>query len=220
MRRESMNDNIHFARLRHHRPRAGGNPADRHVRHHMHAIDDLNVRVFQRAFLDHVLRAADGFLRRLKKKHHVVAQARPVLAEPLGKRQQIGHVSVVAAGMHLSRMARSKRAPCFFGNRKRVDIRPESDHAPRPVPAKHGANPRLRIRLQIVRRKRAKLLHQIRMRFMLFVSHLGNLMQRASMRAQLIFVLARLFFKGAKIHAQLLAFRSLHFNIHFLKFIF
>ena len=169
MRGQSADDEIHLAGLRHHRPRAGRNLAERHVGHHMHAVNNFDMRVFQRAFLDHVSRAARRLLCGLKEQHHVVVKLLPMLAEPLGKRQQIRHMAVVATGVHLAGMARSIISPRRLLNGQCVDIRAEGNHASRSVAAKHSADTRSGKRLQIVRRKRAQMFHQIRMRFVFLI---------------------------------------------------
>ena len=137
------------------------------------------MRILHRALVDHPFGAAGRLLRRLKEQHDIVAQRAPVGRQPLGKCQQVGHVPIVPAGVHASRMLGGKGPACLLAHGQRIHIRAEGERPSRAVAHEDGADARLRKDAQTVRLKRAQMAHQILVRLLLFISKLGNPVQRA-----------------------------------------
>ena len=73
---------------------------DGEARHVVHAVDGIAVELVEQAFLDHHPRAAQPFLGRLEDEMHGAGEIRR-RGEMLGRAQQHGRVTVMAAGMHL-----------------------------------------------------------------------------------------------------------------------
>ena len=183
VRASAVDDQVHLARLRHDRTGTGRNFSLGHVRHHMHAVDHVHMRVFQRPLVDHALGAAGRLLRGLEQQHHVVHELRPVIRQPPGERQQVRHVAVVPAGVHEPRVLGGEGAARLLLHRQRVDVRAEGHHAPLPIAAEHRAHARLRKDAHLVRCERLQLLQDVRLRLLLAVSQLGNPVQRTPVRA-------------------------------------
>ena len=110
------------------RARSRFNRAQRQIRHHMQAVYAVDMRIFHRACLDHRLRAAVGFLRRLEQELHRAAQLIAHAHEYLRRAQQDRRVRVVSAGMHHARMLRAEGTALRLLDGQRVHIRAQGDH--------------------------------------------------------------------------------------------
>ena len=75
----------------------------------------------------------------------------PVGGNPFAKRQQVGHVPVVPAGVHKARILRGKGPARLLVHGQRVHIRAEGDRPPRAVAHEDGTYARLREDAQAVR---------------------------------------------------------------------
>ena len=196
----AMAHKVHLARLCHDRTRTGRNHTLGNIRHHMHAVDHVNMRILQRAFIDHSLRSANGLLRRLEQQHNIIHKLRSMVIQPCSKRKQIGHMAIVSAGMHITRMLGCIGTSSLFIHRQSINIRAERKYAALSVSTKHRTHARPRKSAQIIRRKHFKLLKQICLCFMFLIAHLRNPVQCTAMLPQAAQILRRFYFKTVEIH--------------------
>lgn len=110
-----------------------------------HGIDG---KLPEEAIVDHCLRAAAAFFRRLEDEDHGAVEV-AMLRQIARRAEQHRGVAVVPAGVHLVLVLRRVRERVEFGNRQRVHIRPQAyralaralsqhaDHACLAEPARH-----------------------------------------------------------------------------------
>jgi hypothetical protein len=111
---------------RHERTFAESDSADRDAGHVVHAVDGVARKSLEEAILQHGLRAAEPFLRRLEDKLHGPREVR-ILRQDLRSAEQHRCVSVVPAGVHTTRRGRRVRQRRLLDKGECVHVRAQAD---------------------------------------------------------------------------------------------
>jgi hypothetical protein len=113
----------------HRRAFAEAEHAGRQPRHVVHREYDVARELREQPVVEHPLRAAEPFLRRLENQVQRAAEA-PALGQAPGRREQHCRVPVVAARVHHAIAAARMREPGRLADRQRVHVRTQ----PEPLP--------------------------------------------------------------------------------------
>ncbi len=103
-----------------------GELTDLHAGPVVHAEDGLHRELLEQAVADHLARAAAAFFGRLEDEVHGAIEV-AVPGQVPGGGEQHRSVAVVAACVHLARVAARVREAVVLGDRQRVDVRAQAD---------------------------------------------------------------------------------------------
>ena len=148
----------------------------------MDAVDPVHRRILEDPGFDHPLGAAAPLLRRLEEEHHIFRHLAPVAGHQLRQEQEHGHVSVVAAGVHLPRPLGDVVRLILLGDVQCVHVRPEGDGLLRLRGEEHRPHAGARQRLQPVRPAGLQALQHKPLGVNLLVPRLRDLVQPAAQR--------------------------------------
>ena len=103
----AVDGDLEIARLRHEIVPAHTDLALRHGRPQVQAVDAVDLRVFERAVVDHAPRAGPALFAGLEQQDNITMNVRAIFGDPARKEQKDRHMPVVAAAVHVAGVLRA-----------------------------------------------------------------------------------------------------------------
>lgn len=173
----AVDGDVKVARLRHEIVPAHADLALRHGRPQVQAIDAVDLRVFERAVIDHAPCTSPALFAGLKQQDNITMNMGAVFGDPARKEQKNRHMPVVAAAVHVAGVLRAVGHVIGLVIVDAVHIGAKGDGRLGVPGEKHGLHTADGRRLDAVRTALPELAQDISLRVAQLKADLGNAVQ-------------------------------------------